>query len=165
MTEKQAASKPVGADLILPVCAALYALYYVWSVWDFPAEAQFSGIMLAGLLLLLVTIYLIRVLRGLASGRYSMGFGDLFGPRESRRNRSVFFCLMLAALVLVPWLGFTLTTFSFLASSFIALGVRPFWRAVQIAAVGGLVGWFFFIFLLGTHFPKGPFELLVEALI
>ena len=165
MIEKKATSKPVGADLILPVCAALYAIYYVWSVWDFPAEAQLSGIMLAGLLLLLVAIYLIRVLRGFARGRYSMRFGNLFGPRESRRGRAVFFCLMLVALVLVPWLGFTLTTFSFLACSFIALGVRPIRRAVQIAAVGGLVGWFFFIFLLGTHFPQGPFELLVEALI
>ena len=34
---------PVGADLIIPVAAAAYAVYYVASVADFPFEAQISG--------------------------------------------------------------------------------------------------------------------------
>ena len=165
MTDRPGAKKPVGADLILPVSAALYAVYYVWSVWDFPAEAQLSGIILAGLLLTLVAIYMIRILRGLSLGRYVLGLGDFFGPRDSLRGRVLFFLLTLAALPALPWLGFTLTTFVFLAASFFVLGVRPVRRGIMIAAIGALVGWFFFIFMLGTHFPAGPFEQLVGQVL
>ena len=163
MNENKSDARPVGAELILPVCAAVYALYYVWSVWDFPAEAQLSGIMLAGLLLSLVALYMVRLLRGFAVGKFSMGFGEFFGPQQSRFGRAMFFCLMLVTLLLVRWLGFTLTTFGFLFSSFLVLGVRPLSRALLIAGIGALTGWFFFIFLLGTHFPEGPFERLIEA--
>ncbi|MCQ0971104.1 hypothetical protein MLD63_11785 [Paracoccus sp. TK19116] len=165
MNDRSGARKPVGADLILPVCAALYAVYYVWSVWDFPAEAQLSGIILAGLLLSLVAIYMIRIIRGLSLGRYSLGMGNFFGPQESRKSRGIFFLLILAALVGLPWLGFTLSTFVFLAASFFVLGVRPIGRGIMIAAIGALTGWFFFIFLLGTHFPEGPFERLIGTVL
>ncbi len=163
MRENDRARKPVGADLILPICAAAYAVYYAWSVRDFPMEAQLSGIILASMLLLLVALYLIRIARGLSTGRYSLGLGKFFGPSESMRGRAIFFALMLVALVLIPWLGFTLTTFAFLSLSFLALGVRPVSRALIIACTGALAGWFFFIFLLSTRFPEGPFERAVQA--
>lgn len=163
MLEKDHAKKPVGADLILPVCAAAYAVYYAWSVWDFPAEAQLSGLILAGMLLILVALYFIRVSRGFSAGRYSFGLGDFSGPSESLRGRAIFFALMLVALAVMPWLGFTLTTFAFLALSFLALGVRPVSRALIIAGTGALAGWFFFILLLSTRFPEGPFERAVQA--
>lgn len=163
MSEKGPTKKPVGADLILPVCAAAYAAYYVWSVRDFPMEAQLTGLLLAGMLLLLVGLYFIRVARGFGAGRYGFGMGDFFGPPDSLRGRAIFFVLMLVTLVVIPWLGFTLTTFAFLLLSFIALGVRPVARALAVAGAGALVGWFFFILLLSTRFPEGPFERAVQA--
>ena len=42
--------RQVGSDLIIPVAGIAYAVYYVYSVWDFPPEAQRSGFFLAGLL-------------------------------------------------------------------------------------------------------------------
>jgi hypothetical protein len=164
MPEKEITKKSVGADLIIPVCSAAYAIYYVWSVFDFPKEAQLSGLILAGMLLLVVGIYFVRIIRGLVSGRYHLGFGSFFGPPASLRGRAIFFVLTLVALVVISWLGFTLTTFAFLSLSFIALGVRPISHALVVAAIGALVGWFFFIVLLGTHFPEGPFERAMEAL-
>ncbi|WP_299842601.1 tripartite tricarboxylate transporter TctB family protein [uncultured Jannaschia sp.] len=73
------------------------------------------------------------------------------------------FLLMLGTLVVVPWLGFTLTTFAFLSVSFLVLGVRPVSRALAVAGTGALTGWLFFIVLLDTNFPEGPFERLVQA--
>lgn len=163
MQEQERTKKPVGADLILPVCAAAYAIYYVWSVHEFPMEAQLSGLILAGMLLLLVGLYFIRVALGLSAGRYGLGVGSFFGPSNSLRGRAIFFVLMLVTLVVIPWLGFTLTTFAFLLLSFLALGVRPVSRALTVAGIGALTGWFFFILLLGTRFPEGPFERSVQA--
>jgi hypothetical protein len=157
--------KPVGADLIIPVVGAGYAIYYVFSVADFPFEAQVSGIALASLLGLLVLLYLVRVAAGLRRGTLSLGLGQFFGPAQSRLARGAFVGLIVGFIVVLPYLGFTLTTFAFLALSFVVAGARPVWRAVAIAAVVAIVGWLFFIVLLGTRFPMGPFERAFAALL
>ncbi|MGQ7793859.1 hypothetical protein ACUN0C_15740 [Faunimonas sp. B44] len=155
--------KAVGADLIIPLAGAAYAIYYVWSVRDFPREAQTSGMILAGMLLLLVFLYLVRVAVGLGAGRYSLGLGNFLGPKETRAARGIFFLLLLVSAYLIGSAGFTLTTFAFLSLSFIVLGIRPIWRALAIAAAAALIGWLFFIVLLGTRFPVGPFEQFMRS--
>lgn len=157
--------KPVGADLIIPVAAAAYAFYYVASVAHFPFEAQVSGIALAGVLGVLVLAYFLRVARGLRSGALSLGLGRFFGPPESRPARAAFIGLIVGFIVVLPYLGFTLTTFAFLALSFVVAGARPVWRAVAIAAGLAIAGWLFFIVLLGTRFPTGPFERAFGAIL
>ena len=164
MAQTDTPKTPVGADLILPVSAAAYAIYYVWSVRNFPTEAQISGFLLAGLLLLFVLLYFVRIGLGLASGRYSLGIGKFLGPRESVGPRVTFFALIVVSMIVIPWLGFTLTTFLFLLASFLVLGVRPIRRAFLVAGVAALGGWLFFIVLLSTRFPQGPFERAAEAL-
>lgn len=156
--------RPVGADLILPICAVAYAIYYVYSVREFPFEAQISGLLLAGLLGLLSALYFLRVAIGVARRRYSLAAGAWLGPRASILPRFVFMLLIVAYILAVPWLGFTLTTFAFLAASFLVLGARPIGRAIAVAALAALGGWLFFIMLLGTRFPTGPFEWAVSGL-
>ncbi|MYZ49717.1 hypothetical protein [Propylenella binzhouense] len=163
MTEATNRKKAIGADLIIPLAGAAYAVYYVWSVRDFPIEAQMSGMILAGMLLFLVLLYLVRIGVGLAAGRYGMGLGDFLGPKETRVSRGLFFVLVLASVYAIGHFGFTLTTFGFLALSFVVLGIRPVGRAILVAAIAALVGWLFFVVLLGTRFPMGPFEQLMQA--
>ncbi|MCB1882947.1 MAG: tripartite tricarboxylate transporter TctB family protein [Geminicoccaceae bacterium] len=164
MSQQGKPSKPVLADLILPVGAAAYAVYYVLSVRSFPFQAQVSGMAMAILVCLLVSIFLVRTLIGLRRGRYRLGLGDFLGPPESVPNRLLFVGFILAYVAAVPWLGFTLTTFVFLCLSFAVVGVRPWRRVVVVAGTAALVGWLFFIVLLGTRFPAGPFERLMGAL-
>lgn len=156
--------KPIGADLIIPVAAAGYAGYYVFSVADFPFEAQISGLVLAGLVFLLVLIYFVRLAIGFSRGRHSFGLGEFFGARNSRPARAAFVALIIGYIGVVPYLGFTLTTFTFLASSFLIAGARPVWRAMLVAGCAAIGGWVFFIVLLQTRFPQGPFERAVGAL-
>ncbi|HEY9057280.1 MAG TPA: tripartite tricarboxylate transporter TctB family protein [Aurantimonas sp.] len=156
--------KPVGADLIIPVAAGAYAIYYVLSVWNFPWQAQMSGIILAALMLLLVGIYLVRVVIGLRRERYTLGFGDFFGAPSSRASRAIFVALIVGYILAVPYLGFTITTFVFLATSFLVAGARPVGRAVLTAGLAALGGWIFFIVLLNTRFPQGPFEQAMGAI-
>jgi hypothetical protein len=162
-SENDGKSRPIGADLILPVMGGAYAVYYIISVRDFPFEAQVSGFALAALLCVLVLVFLARVGIGLAQGRYEPGFGDFLGPVESRARRGIFLVLIVANVVAAPYLGFTLTTFVFLFLSFWAVGVRPIRRALTVAACAALAGWLFFIVILSTRFPEGPFERLMQA--
>jgi hypothetical protein len=154
-----------GADLILPVAASLYALYYVASVWDFPAEAQQSGLFLAGLLLLLSALFFIRTALSAARERWVFDLSPVLGPVEGRRGRLLFVLIMLAYPFLAPYLGFTLGTFVVMALGSWVNGLRPWRKAVIFGAVGALGGWLFFIVVLGTRFPSGPFERLVAWVI
>lgn len=158
------ARRTFGADLILPVLASLYAIYYVASVWDFPPEAQRSGMLLAGLMLFFSTLFFIRTAVRAVAGGWRFEIASVLGPEEGRLNRIGFVALILVYLLVVRHGGFTLTTFGFVLGASWLAGLRPVRRAAIFAAVAALAGWAFFIALLGTRFPEGPFERLVAAL-
>jgi hypothetical protein len=156
--------KPVGADLILPVAASLYAIYYVASVWDFPPEAQRSGIFLATMLLVFTGLYFLRTLVQGMRGELKLDFSQITGSPDGRMARIGFLGLILVYLLVVRWGGFTLTTFAFLFAGSLLAGLRPVSKALIFAAGAAIGGWLFFIVLLGTRFPRGPFEQLVTAI-
>lgn len=154
-----------GADLILPVGASLYAIYYVASVWDFPPEAQQSGLFLAGLLLTLSALFFVRTAFAALRERWVFDLSPVLGPVEGRRGRALFVAIAVAYPFLAPFLGFTLGTFVVMALGAWVNGLRPARKAVLFGAGGALAGWLFFIVLLGTRFPEGPFERLVGWVI
>jgi hypothetical protein len=156
--------KRVGADIIIPVLGALYAVYYVASVWDFPPEAQRSGIFMASLLLFLVFVFFVRTAYELANGKAELDFSVILGPKDGRKNRLAFFGLILGYLLIVRWGGFTLTTFLFLFGGSLLAGLRPVKKALIFAGCASIGGWLFFIVLLKTRFPAGPFETLIKWL-
>ena len=157
--------RSAGAELVIPVAGFAYAIYYVWSVWDFPLQAQISGMMLAGLLVVLSLIFFARTATALASGRARMDFSPLLGPKEGRSGRIVFVLLTLAYVPVVPYGGFVLTTFVFVLAASTAVGLRPISKAALFAAAAALGGWLFFIVILRTRFPPGPFEKLMQPLL
>ena len=149
-------------DLIIPVSAAAYAIYYVASVRDFPFQAQITGLLLGSLVGLLCTIFFIRFTWQARRSGIRIGWADLIGDPAVRSKRVVFIALILLSIFAIPWGGFTLTTFVFLTLSFFLLGVRPLTRVLVTAATAAIAGWLFFIVLLGARFPRGPFELLMS---
>lgn len=159
--EKPSDRKQVGSDLIIPVFGIAYAIYYVSSVWSFPAEAQRSGFFLAGLLVFLCLLFFLRVVIQTLRGQVEFEFTALLGPREGRLGRLGFVGLIGAYLLTVKTLGFTLTTFSFLFFGALLAGIGSVRRAASFAAIAAISGWLFFIVLLGTRFPLGPFEALM----
>lgn len=163
--DKSPDRKQVGSDLIIPVAGICYAIYYVYSVWEFPAEAQRSGFFLAGLLLTLCLLLFARIAVQMAQGRVDWEFTALLGPSEGRLRRLGFVALIAAYLLTVRTLGFTLTTFSFLFIGSMLAGLQSVRRAAVFAATAAIAGWLFFIVLLGTRFPLGPFEALVAQLV
>ena len=64
---------PIGGDLVIPVAAVVFTLYYGWTIIDSPWTAQvgavFVGVILIALCLILFTIVGVRVRRGAATLR------------------------------------------------------------------------------------------------
>jgi len=86
-------------------------------------------------------------------------------PFDILPKRLGFILLSLAYIVAMPWLGLTLTTLLFMAASMLLLGGgrRPV-VCLLSAAVMAAVALGVFVILFQKRFPKGPIELLVQAL-
>ena len=68
--------------------------------------------------------------------------------------------------VLIDELGFTLTTFLFLAVSMLILAKakRPTFITL-ISAIMALGGWAVFIWAFDTRFPRGWFEMMMKSVL
>lgn len=158
--------KPVGGDLIIPVAAVVFTLYYFSTIIDSPFEAQAAAFFIGSILIVLILVLLIKVGRELASGRASLALGPLGEPRRVVPKRLGLVALTVGYLIVLPWLGFTLTTFLFLAGAMLLLGEgRHFGFVLALAGVLALIGWLVFIVAFETRFPEGPFEWLTSGLV
>ena len=157
--------KGVGADLILPLMAAAYAVYYIYTIREFPWEAQINGGFISLVIWLLVALFLLRTFLRLRRGEVVLRSVDFATSRARLIQRFLFVGLTALNILLMPWLGFTLTVILFLSSSMWLLGVRGCKPLVLIPLSAGAVGYVFFIVALDTRLPAGPIELLLRQLI
>ena len=158
--------EPVGGQLIIPVAGLLFTLYYFSTIIGSPWEAQVAAFFVGTILILLIMAFLIRTASRLLQGQADLGLGALFGDRPLMLKRLALFALTLGYLLLIDYLGFTITTFLFLSAAMLTLGAneKPL-RTLGIAAAVSLAGWLLFIVAFDTRFPEGPFELLMERLL
>jgi hypothetical protein len=158
--------RAIGGDLIIPIAALAFTLYYFSSIIDSPWEAQVNALFVGSILIVLVAIQLVRMGRMLFSGEAGLGLGPLIRPRAILPKRLALLALTIGYVVVIEWLGFTLTTFLFLASAMALLndGRRPA-LILGLAAALSLGGWLLFIVAFHTRFPMGPVEHLLAALI
>ncbi len=158
--------RQLGGELVIPVLAVAFTLYYFSSIWNSPWTAQVSAFMVGGILLLVCAMFFLRAILWLSRGQASLGFGNLFSIEDLRTGRIGLIATTVAFCVFIDQLGFTLTTFLFLALSMIILskGKSPL-LIVAISAVMALGGWAVFIWAFDTRFPRGWFEGVMQAVI
>jgi len=162
-------ARAVGGDLLLPSAAVAFTIYYFWSIWDSPWEAQVAAFLIGSILIFLVGVYLVRTLREVATGRAHLGLGPLIGPSWVTPRRLVLLALTVGYVIALGWLGFTLSSFLFLFAGMVTLSeargdVRKFFHYGSVAAILSLAGWLLFIVAFDTRFPAGPFERLMTAM-
>ncbi|MEO3430851.1 tripartite tricarboxylate transporter TctB family protein [Pelagibius sp. CAU 1746] len=164
-TQDSDEKRQLGGELIIPVLALGFTLYYIATVIDSPWSAQLNAFMVGSIMILLVVIFFATAARALWRGEASLGMSTLIEPYDILPKRLGFIALSLGYVVALQWLGFTLTTFLFMAASMMLLGNarRPltYLTAALIMAAIGLV---VFVILFQKRFPKGPVEYLVQAL-
>lgn len=158
-----------GGELIVPGAALAFTLYYFSTIWDSPWEAQVAAFLVGSVLIGLILLFALRLWRELATGRASLAMGDMLGPPPIRNRRLAVMALTVGYLVLIDWLGFTLTSFLFLLSGMLVLedSDRRLSRAphhLAVSAALSLIGWAAFIYAFDARFPRGPLEALLGGL-
>jgi hypothetical protein len=159
-TKRQA----IGADLVIPILAVAFTLYYFSTIWDLGWEAKANGLTIGTILLLLVGILLARTVLRTKRGEATLGMGRLLQPLESQGRRLGLIVTITAFILVLPWLGLTLAIFCFMCATMLVLGVRkplPLLVTAFSVAAGGYVG---FIVVLNTRFPHGPVENLLTRI-
>lgn len=159
-------TRPVGGDLIIPIAAVAFTLYYFSSIIASPWEAQVNAFFVGSILLVLVAVQLIRMGSLLLRGEADLGLGDLIRPAAIVRKRLLLLGLTIGYVAVIEWLGFTLTTFLFLTAAMLLLndGRRPGF-ILGLAAALALGGYLLFVVAFQTRFPEGPLEHLLSTVI
>ena len=156
------APKAYGADLVIPVLAGAFTVYFLWTISGLEWEAKANGVFVGAALLILVAAQVVRALAGIARGRGRLGFGPLLEPREALPKRLGMLAITIAFVCTVPWLGLGLGLFIALAASFAVMGVRPLRRVLLTSFIVAAVAAVMFNAVLDTGLPKGPVEKLIE---
>lgn len=161
--------KPVrqlGGELVIPVLAIGFTLYFFSTIWNSPWTAQVSAFAVGGILLLVCGIFVLRCILWLRAGQGTLGFGNLFSRGDLQTGRIGLLITTVGYTVIIDRLGFTLTTFLFLSLSMIILskGKRPLF-ITMISAAMAFGGWAVFIWAFDTRFPRGWFETTMKAVL
>ena len=164
-TKVEEEKRQIGGELIIPLLALGFTAYYISTVLNSPWSAKVNAYMVGSVLVALVLIFFARALGTLVRGQATLGVSDLLAPYDILPKRLAFMAVSLGYLIVIHWLGFTLTTFVFLASSMLILGGgrRPL-ICLASAGVMAAIAFGVFVILFEKRFPKGPIENLVQAL-
>jgi hypothetical protein len=159
-------TRAVGGDLIIPIAAVAFTLYYFSTIIESPWEAQVNAFFIGSILIALVAVQLVRTGYLLFTGEANLGLGELIRPTAIMPKRLFLLLLTIGYVIVIEWLGFTLTTFFFLVAAMLLLndGRRPGF-ILGLAAVLALGGYLLFIVAFQTRFPEGPFEHLLGAAV
>ncbi len=158
------AKRSLGPDLIVPGIAIGFTLYYFATVWDLSWEAKSDGLAIGWILLLLIVIFLAKVGTQLWRGDATLSLDPMFHPLNVQAQRLALVAAIVAFILALPYLGFTLATALFMVVAMRILGVRsPKWLVIVSAFVAG-GGYLLFIAFLDTRFPRGPIEQFLKGI-
>ena len=155
----------VGADLVIPGLAIAFAIYFFVDIYDLAWEAKANGVLIGTILVILIAIQVARLGLQLARGEGRFGFESLLGPREALLPRLALVGITVAFIVLVRWLGLTLTLFLAMAAALRAMGLKSTRKILLISFIVAASAWGLFIALLDTEMPHGPVEVVLSKLI
>lgn len=156
----------IGGQLVIPVSAVIFTLYYFTTIIDSPWTAQVSAFLIGFILIALCLALIIKNGLLVARKRADLRMSELFSSQDWSSGRVALFIITLGFIVLINWAGFTITTFVFLFLSIVVLNQgRRKLLAALVAGLMSLGGYGLFILAFDTRFPRGPFENLMELLL
>ncbi len=169
MTDHNEAKKPerksIGGELILPIGAFIFTLYYFYTIIDVPRIAQVSAFFVGTILIFLLMILAVRIGKEVKAGRADLRLGRVVEPHSFIPARLALLGLTLGFIFFIEWLGFTIIVFLFLVLAMLLLSKgRNKGLIFSVAAVLAIGGYLLFIVAFNTRFPAGPFEQLMEKL-
>ncbi|MEK9847215.1 MAG: hypothetical protein VW557_11060 [Rhodospirillaceae bacterium] len=161
-----AGPKQVGGELVIPVAAILFSIYYFWTIQDIPWEAQVSALLVGSVLILLCLGFIIRTFLQKSRGEVSLQFSQLLEPIAFIPKRLTLLGLTLGYILVIPYAGFTLTTFAFLTAGMLTLSNgKKAGFILFLSALLSIGGYLLFIAAFKTRFPMGPIESALKGIL
>ncbi|MEW6670155.1 MAG: tripartite tricarboxylate transporter TctB family protein [Thermodesulfobacteriota bacterium] len=154
--------KAKGDELVFPIMALAFAIYYLYTILDLNWEAKVNGVLVGSILIFLIAVFLFRTALDWQRGKISLKFKTFVFNSGIQLTRIWFLLLAVSYVVVIPWAGFTLTTFGYLVAAMLLLGVRSPLRLFAVSLTLSVSGYLFFITLLKTRLPLGPVERLID---
>ena len=146
--------------------AFAFTLYYFSTIIDSPWTAQVSAVFIGTILITLIAIFVISLLVRARRGEVDFRIGALIEPYSMLGKRLALFGLTLGFIVVIPYAGFTITTFVFMTLGMLVLaGARRARFIILLCAALAIAGWALFIYAFETRFPAGPFEHLMRGIL
>jgi hypothetical protein len=156
--------KSIGADLVIPIAALLFTIYYFYTIINAPWTAQVAAFLVGSVLIILIVLFVVKCILQLRSGVGAFNFDTLVDPKSYLPKRISLLVLTTAYIFSVPVLGFTITTFLFLLMAMLVLSGGQKKRFIFfLALVLSLGGYALFIVAFKTRFPAGPFETFMKG--
>ncbi len=153
----------LGGDLVIPVAALAFTLYYFTTIVDSPWTAQVSAFFIGAILIVLTVVFVIKTIVSIRRGEADLGMDSLLAPRSFVPKRLALFGLTLGYIVFIEWGGFTLTTFAFMALAMLLLSEGRNRRLILLlSGIMSIGGYLLFIVAFERRFPLGPFEQLMK---
>jgi Tripartite tricarboxylate transporter TctB family len=170
MTDETEAAEPrasrpaLGADLIIPVLAVAFAIYFLVDTAGLVWEARANGTVIGGILIVLATAQILRIAAAVRAGRATLGLGELAERSPAQLQRLGLVVTLVVFIATIPWLGTTLGMFAVMLVSMWLLGVRRPGLLIGVAFAVAAVVYLLFMALLQSRLPRGIVENLLSSL-
>lgn len=153
-------------EMIIPVGAILFAIYYLSTVWSLPFQAKVVGIYVSAAIGLLSLILFIRFATELARGKKTLGFAGFFSDPVSEGRRWGVLAATLLFIALLPVTGFVVTLYAYVFATVILVGGREkimaaFYIATSITAVAFGI----FILFVKVRLPLSFVDEFLKSLV
>ena len=157
-------------DLIIPVMALCFTVYYLTTITEVPWISQASALIVSGLLLLSILAFILRsvfrIRRGQETLKLPVTGGATSDVAKVNIKRLVLLLLTIGYVWIIHSWGFTITTFSFLFLGIILLSSIANWKNALLVSIScSVIGYVVFIYFFQTRFPKGPVENWLQGIL
>ena len=157
--------KNVLPDLIIPFLALIFTVYYLTTITEAPWIAQASAIVVGSILILLILIFFIKTFFMVRKKKEIISLSKLNIDKTTTFKRLTLLILALFFTIFLEFLGFTLSAIIFLFFAIILLSSLKNWKNALIISLScSLIGYFIFIYIFNTQFPRGAFENFIERI-
>jgi hypothetical protein len=151
------------AELVVPLLSVIFSLYYLSTIQDIPFLAQMYGGGISFFLIFLSIVVSIRIILQILKARGEAEPASLAGIRSAGRFywKAIALVIGMAFYIgLMPYLGYPLLSFLFIAAATYVLGVKDIPRALLISLGVTVAGYLLFIVFLQVRLPLGPVRYL-----
>jgi hypothetical protein len=153
---------PLGADLVIPLLALGFAIYFFWSITDLAWEAKANGVVIGAALIALVVLQVARIALAVARGEGDLRTDPLWQPRDVLLKRLGMVAVTVAFILLLQVLGLTLSLFAAMAVALWLMGVRRISVVLGISFGVAAAAYLLFIAVLDAGFPHGLIEKILS---